>query len=84
MSPEVVSELNYFAGQQERLCYAVRLLRGQAIGSGAVEGAIKQLVNLRVKRTAARWSIAGVGPFVELLAMADTPEWREHFDALAG
>lgn len=84
MGPEVVSELNYFAGQQERLGYAVRLRRGQAIGSGAVEGAIKQLVNLRVKRTAARWTIAKVGRFVELLAMADTPEWREHWAALAG
>jgi hypothetical protein len=83
MGPEVVSELNYFAGQQGRMGYAVRLRRGQAIGSGAVEGAIKQLVNLRVKRTAARWTIERVGPFVELLAMAGTAEWREHWDALA-
>lgn len=83
MGPEVVAELNYFAGQQGRMGYAVRLRRGQAVGSGAVEGAIKQLVNLRIKRTAARWTIEGVGPFVELLAMADTPEWREHWDALA-
>ena len=83
MGPEVVSEWNYFAGQKERLGYAVRLHRGQAIGSGAVEGAIKQLVNLRIKRTAARWTPAKVGRFVELLAMADTPEWREHWSALA-
>ena len=83
MGPEVVSELNYFAGQQGRMGYALRLRRGQAIGSGAVEGAIKQLVNLRLKRTAARWTIERVGPFVELLAMEDTPEWREHWDALA-
>lgn len=83
MGEAVVAELNYFAGQQGRMGYALRLRRGQAIGSGAVEGAIKQLVNLRIKRTAARWTIEGVGPFVELLAMADTPEWREHWDALA-
>lgn len=30
--------LNYFAGRQERLNYAVRLYRGQSIGSGLVEG----------------------------------------------
>jgi hypothetical protein len=83
MGPEVVKELNYFAGQQERLGYAARLHRGQAIGSGAVEGAIKQLVNLRIKRTAARWTIEKVGRFVELLALADTPEWHEHWAALA-
>src|SRR5207247_1926354 len=35
--------LNYFAGQQQRLGYAVRLRRGQVIGSGLVEGTIKEL-----------------------------------------
>jgi hypothetical protein len=83
MGAAVVSELNYFAGNQGRMGYAARLRRGQAIGSGAVEGAIKQLVNLRIKRTGARWTLKHVGPFVELLAMTDTPEWREHWDALA-
>ena len=51
--------LNYFAGHRDRLGYAVRLRRGQAIGSGLVEGAIKERVNLRLKRTGARWQ-AGV------------------------
>jgi hypothetical protein len=83
MGPEVVGELNYFAGNKGRMGYAVRLWRGQAIGSGAIEGAIKQLVNLRIKRTAARWRLEHVGPFVEMLALADGPEWREHFACLA-
>jgi hypothetical protein len=69
--------LNYFCGHQDRLNYALRLLRGQAIGSGLVEGTIKQRVNLRLKRANARWLPEHVGPFVELLAMADTPEWSE-------
>jgi hypothetical protein len=75
--------LNYFCGHQGRLGYAARLRRGQAIGSGLVEGSIKQLVNLRMKRTGARWRVARVGPFVEFLALADGPEWREHWTALA-
>src|SRR5262249_6178755 len=58
--------LNYFAGQQERLGYAVRLRRGQSIGSGLVEGSIKQLVNKRLKQTGARWRVEHVGPMVEL------------------
>jgi hypothetical protein len=68
--------LNYFAGQQERLGYALRLRRGQSIGSGLVEGSIKQLLNQRLKQTGARWKVAHVGPFVELGALAAGPEWH--------
>jgi hypothetical protein len=77
------SELNYFAGHRDRLGYAVRLQRGQAIGSGLVEGTIKERVNLRLKRTGARWRPERVGPFVELLALCDTVEWAEHWKVLA-
>lgn len=80
---EVGKALNYLAGHRDRVNYAVRLHRGQAIGSGLVEGTIKQRVNLRLKRTGARWRAARVGPFVELLAMSDGPEWSEYWTALA-
>jgi hypothetical protein len=79
----VAEALNYFAGHQGRLGYAARLRRGQSVGSGLVEGSIKQLVNLRMKRTGARWRVAGVGPFVEFVALADSPEWDEYWMALA-
>jgi hypothetical protein len=75
--------LNYFAGHRERLGYAARLCRGQVIGSGLVEGTIKELVNLRMKRTGARWLLEHVGPFVELLALARSPEWHELWGSLA-
>lgn len=75
--------LNYFSGNQERMGYALRLLRGQAIGSGLVEGTIKQRVNLRMKRAGARWLAEHVGPFVELMALADGPEWTEHLALMA-
>jgi hypothetical protein len=77
------SALNYFCGHRERLGYALRLRRGQVIGSGLVEGTIKEQVNLRLKRTGARWQAARVGPFVELLALSDSPEWNEYWAALA-
>ena len=72
--------LNYFAGHQERLGYALRLRRGQAIGSGLVEGSIKQLLNRRLKQTGARWEVAHVGPFVELAALAAGPEWQAFWE----
>jgi hypothetical protein len=75
--------LNYFCGHQGRLGYAARLRRGQVIGSRLVEGTIKQRVNLRMKRSGARWLPEHVGPFVEMLAMADGPEWSEFWASMA-
>lgn len=49
------SMLNYFAGHRERLNYAVRLRRGQSIGSGMVEGAAKNMIGKRLKANNARW-----------------------------
>ena len=68
--------LNYLAGHQTRLNYALRLRRGQSIGSGLVEGSIKQLLNVRLKQTGARWKVEHVAPLVELGALADGPEWE--------
>lgn len=72
--------LNYFAGHQSRLNYALRLRRGQSIGSGLVEGSIKQLLNKRLKQTGARWKVEHVGPFVELGALAAGPEWQAFWE----
>ena len=65
----------YLAKHPTHLDYAGRLHRGESIGSGQVEGAVKELVNLRLKRTGAKWCVEHVGPLVELLALSDTPEW---------
>lgn len=71
----------YLANHPTHLDYAGRLSRGESIGSGQVEGAIKELVNLRLKRTGARWRWEHVGPLVELLAVSDTPEWHDLWTA---
>ena len=74
---------NYLVGHRERLGYAVRLRRGQSIGSGLVEGTIKQRVNRRMKRSGARWRVENVGRFVELSAIADGPEWGHYWSSAA-
>lgn len=66
----------YLAKHPTRLGYADRLALGRSIGSGVVEGSIKQLVNRRLKKTGARWKVAHVGPLVELAALIDTPDWK--------
>lgn len=71
--------LNSFAAHRCRMGDAVRLHRGQVIGSGLVKGTIKEFVNLRMKRTGARWRAERVGRFVEFMALAKSPEWDEHW-----
>jgi hypothetical protein len=75
--------LNYFCGHQIRLGYAGRLHEGRVIGSGLVEGTIKQRVNVRMKRGSAKWLAEHAGPFVELMALADTVEWSEFWALMA-
>jgi len=66
----------YLAKHPTRLGYSKRLAEGRSIGSGLVEGSIKQLVNRRLKQTGAKWKVAPVGPLVELAALIDTPDWN--------
>ena len=66
----------YLLKHPTRLGYAARLAGGRSIGSGLVEGAVKQLVNRRLKQTGAKWCVAHVGPLVELAAVVETPDWN--------
>ena len=66
----------YLLKHPTRLGYASRLADGRSIGSGQVEGAIKQFVNRRLKQTGAKWKVHHVGPLVELAAMIETPDWN--------
>jgi len=71
----------YLANHPGHLGYAGRLAAGRSIGSGQVEGTIKQVVNLRLKRTGARWRVEHVGPLVELIALSHTPDWHTFWTA---
>lgn len=71
----------YLGSHPTRLGYAARLARGRSIGSGLVEGSVKQLVNRRMKLTGARWRVEHVGPLVELAAVVDTPDWHHFWTA---
>lgn len=65
----------YLLKHPTRLGYASRLRAGRSIGSGLIEGTVKQLVNRRLKQTGAKWKVTHVGPLVELAALIDTPDW---------
>ncbi len=46
--------MNYLKDHEGRLNYALRLKRGQSIGTGMVEGAAKNLIGKRLKANKAR------------------------------
>lgn len=61
--PEVAEvlrvERGYFGTNAQRMAYPRFRERGLPIGSGAVEGSARHLVQQRMKRPGARWSVAG-------------------------
>jgi hypothetical protein len=72
---------NYLSGHQDRMLYAARLRRGASVGSGMIEGAIKQHVGRRIKQTGARWKTVTVGPLVELISIGQTDAWETYWSA---
>lgn len=73
---------NYLSGHQDRMMYASRLRRGASIGSGMIEGAIKQLIGRRIKQTGARWKTDSISPFVELISLGHTDEWDAYWSVV--
>lgn len=72
----------YFEPHVEHLNYAERLRQGRSIGSGLIEGSIKQLVNRRLKITGARWRVDHVGPLVEMAAVIDNHDWNHYWTSV--
>lgn len=73
------SMLNYFAGHQGRLSYALRLRRGQAIGSGMVEGAAKNMIGKRLKANNARWLEKNVNRIAALCTAQYSETWEAYW-----
>ncbi len=67
--------LHYFLAHMTRLDYAGRLASGDAIGSGAVEGAAKTL-GLRLKARGARWRHKNARAMAALICCRQTDQWE--------
>jgi hypothetical protein len=61
-------QLGYFEGQQTRMDYPTYLAAGLPIGSGAVEGACKHLVDDRFRGSGMHWQPATAEPILHLRA----------------
>ncbi len=66
--------VNYFVAHLNRLDYRGRLANGDAIGSGAVEGAAKTL-GLRLKARGARWRHKNAKAMAALVCCRHTGQW---------
>ena len=63
----------YLEGNKDRMWYAERLAAGQAIGSGAIEGACKK-IGARLKLNSARWRCRRAERFGALLCLEYTDQ----------
>jgi hypothetical protein len=58
--------LGYLENHRHRICYKVPWYQGLAVGSGAVEGACKHVMQARFKRAGMRWKRPGFLPVLAL------------------
>ena len=73
--------LNYFCGHRDRLNYALRLRRGEPIGSGLIEGACKQLIGRRMKQTGAQWDVGNANRMALLCSLSYADAFPFYFTA---
>jgi hypothetical protein len=74
----------YFGPHGAHSDYAGRLARGQAIGSGLVEGACKQVIGRRLKQTGARWKVRRAERMATLCAVQASAQWDTYWTSAAG
>ncbi len=79
---KLTCELKYFRTNRHRMDYAGLKARGLPIGSGVVEAANKTLVAVRMKRSGARWRIAGGQGVLTFRALAKTGRFDRAWDLL--
>lgn len=58
--PFVEKAITYYTNNEKRMDYARFRQQGYLIGSGTIESACKQIAAARLKRSGARWTLAGV------------------------
>lgn len=76
------TQLNYFINHHHHMAYAQILALNLPIGSGAIESAIRRVVNLRLKGPAIFWTKANAQSVLFLRAFYKSGRWLQ-FQSLA-
>ncbi len=71
------TERNYFARNRDRMRYHDIERRGIPIGSGAVESAVRRIVNLRLKSNATNWLEHNAEAMLQLRTLLKAGRWNE-------
>ena len=71
------TEAAYWSRNRERLRYGSHRKAGRPIGSGAVESAVRRVVNLRMKGASIAWTEEHAEGILHLRAHAKSGRWRE-------
>jgi hypothetical protein len=74
---EVKTELAYFEDNRDRMAYAAFRAEGIPTGSGAVESAIRRVVNLRVKGNSIFWLEEHAEALIHLRAHLKSDRWDD-------
>jgi hypothetical protein len=75
---QAVADLKHYVTEnRQRMHYASRREQGLLVGSGAVEGGIKHLVQDRLKRAGMRWSLDGARHVLALRTRWTSETWDE-------
>lgn len=79
--PAMEELLGYFSKHTSRMNYCSRLYTGRTIGSGMVEGAVKNLINKRLKQTKAEWRVENVQRMAVLCCSHYSDTWTAYWTA---
>lgn len=74
---EIASQVDYFRKRRELMRYDEFQNRGIPLGSGAVESAVRRVVNLRLKGPAIFWRQASAEAMLHLRAYLKAGRWSE-------
>ena len=72
----MLRELNYFTRHREHLAYDRLIQQKLPIGSGAIESAIRRVINLRLKGAAIFWKEDTVNKMLLLRAWFKAGRWN--------
>ncbi len=76
-SSAIQDEIGYLEGRRDRMRYGDLRRKKLPIGSGAVESAIRRVINLRVKGAGMFWKEDNAEAMIYLRAQALTGRWEE-------
>lgn len=71
---------DYLLNHKRFLRYDQYLLRGYPIASGVIEGACRHLVNLRMNRSGARWSLNGAEAVLRLRSLVKSGDFDDYWE----